>query len=203
MRTAEEYYGLAICHSPFGAEDVRVESGLIYYGRGNLIGELPLEEPPFLNPYGPLGERNWNFFRDWVFGMGSNNRFYGPDTVETQEMQNSPGANALRGAFYEGGCKDIKDSPDFRYETRQAAWDTLINPFTADWSNTAAQVGGFSRPSAINNGDGTVTFTPIKNVAGTRSFFYHRVRDRRGTRGPMRNITQTFQWTEPIGRRKY
>lgn len=122
-------------------------------------------------------------------GGGSNSRFYGPNTVEIQEMQNSPGANALRNDFYAGGGKN------FIYGSEQAAWDTLLNPFTADWSSTAAQVGGFAGASAINNGNETVTFT-ITNVAGTYSFFYHQVPDRSGTTGPMRNITQTFQWTE-------
>ncbi len=63
LRTVEEYYGSeigpptgriesAICHSPFEKEfSMRVEDGLIYDNRGNLIGELPLEEPnPFLDP---------------------------------------------------------------------------------------------------------------------------------------------------------
>lgn len=84
------------------------------------------------------------------------------------------------------------------YSTTQAAWDTVINPATADWSSTSAQVGGFAGASAINNGNGTVTFT-IPNVAGTRSFFYHAVSDRTATTGMMSNINQRFQWTENIG----
>ena len=61
-------------------------------------------------------------------------------------------------------------------------------------------MGGFARASAINNGNGTVTFT-IPNRAGAHSFFYHLpfVSDNPfGTGGPIRNIYQTFQWTEKI-----
>jgi hypothetical protein len=143
-----------------------------------------------IDPDGLTWESNWRFFKDWAGGEGSNNRTYGPNTVENQEMQGSPGADALRNTFYSGGCKSINKK--FNYESGQAAEDTLPHP-----STTGAQVGGFAGASAINNGDGTVTFI-ISNVAGAHSFFYHVVPDRKGTTGPMRNIKQTFQWTEKI-----
>ena len=119
---------------------------------------------------------------------------YDADTVQIQEMSNSPGAAALRDAFYNRGGKDVTG---FSYGTGKAAWDTVFNPMTADWSSTAAQVGGFARASAVNNGDGTVAFT-IPNVAGANSFFYHAVPDRGEDTGPIRNIDQTFIWREAI-----
>lgn len=152
----------------------------------NYVGANPVNR---VDPSGLTWSSNLSFLLDWASGGGSNNRFYGPNTVETREMQNSPGANALRNNFNAGGGKN------FAYGSGQAAWDTVVNPATADRSSTAAQVGGFAGASAINNGDGTVTFT-ILNVAGANSFFYHLVSDRSGTTGPMRNINQTFQWTE-------
>ncbi len=143
-----------------------------------------------------VGPRNRGFLRDFLLGWGETERTYGPDTRETQEMMKSPGAKALRNAFYGGGCNDIGPSNPFEYPTFRAAMETAINPF--DWSNTAAQVGGFSGATAINNGNGTVTFT-IVNYAGMKSFFYQLpfVSDRaEGETGPMRTIKQTFEWTE-------
>jgi hypothetical protein len=92
------------------------------------------------------------------------------------------------------GCKSTNKG---NYGTGEAYWDSTLNPLTADLSSTAAQVGGFAGASVINNGNGTATYT-ITNVAGTHSFFLHAVQNRTGSMGPMRNIIQTFQWTEPI-----
>lgn len=147
-----------------------------------------------IDPLGLTWSSNASFFSDWATGSGSNKRLYGPDTIETQEMRSSPGGDALREAFYTNGCRDRRG---FAYGSGQAAWDTLFNPSTAYWSGTGAQVGGFAGASATNNGNGTVTFT-VPNTAGTSSFFYHIVPDRSSVEGPMRNINQTFRWTEKI-----
>ena len=144
------------------------------------------------DPSGLTWNSNFRFLLDFGTGSGSNNRVYNAGTTETQEISASPGANALRDAFYRGGGATI---PRFTYASDQAAKDTVLNP--SYWSSTALQVGGFDGASAVNNGNGTVTFT-IPNEAGTRSFFYHAVDDRTGTTGPMRTIKQIFTWTEPI-----
>ena len=154
---------------------------------------LPNYTGPSTIPYTPLG-RNTQFLLDFAFGFGDTERFYGPDTPETQDMRNSPGGKLLMQEFHNGGAQGVER---FGYGTGAAYRDTVINPMTADWSSTAFQVGGFAGATATNNGNGTATFT-IPNVAGTHSFFYHAVPDRQGTTGPMRTINQTFQWTEPI-----
>ena len=107
-------------------------------------------------------------------------------------MRYSLGGQALRNDFYIKGGKDLFN---FEYTTRQAAWDTLINLRTLDWTSTSAQVGGFGSATAINNRNGTVTFT-IQNAAGWNSFSYHAFNDRIGTTGRLRTINQTFRWTE-------
>ena len=195
------------------------ETGLLYYGyryydpdTGRWPNRDPMGEEGGLNLYGyvgnnpvneidPLGltwSSNWNFFWDWATGGGGNNRNYNNGSTESGEMQNSPGGQAMRDKFYKGGCKDFKGG---NYGTGQAAWDTLVNPSTADWSGTGAQVGGFGGATATDNGNGTVTFN-IPNVAGTHSFFYHAVPDRSSPTGPGRNIKQNIQWTEPIDKSK-
>ncbi len=147
----------------------------------------------WVDPLGLTWETNWNFFWDWALGQGSNTRTYGPSDIETQEMKDSLGVQKLRDRFKKGGCKSLTNG---EYGTYEAYWETTINPLTADWSSTAAQVGGFAGASVTNNGNGTVTFS-ITNVAGAHSFFLHLVPNRTSSSGRMRNITQTFQWTEP------
>jgi len=175
-------------------KQVKGQGGVYNTPNINLYHYARLNPVKYNDPDGKTWKSNFNFLMDWLTGGGSSNRTYDPKSVESKEMQHSPGANALREAFYEGGGKDIKS---FSYGTVQAAKDTVLNPKTADWSETSAQVGGFGGATAKNNGDGTVTFT-VKNVAGAKSFFYHLLPDRKGTEGPMRNIKQTFQWTEKI-----
>ena len=143
----------------------------------------------FFDPSGLTPQTNWNFFWNWVFGIGPRNRNYGPSDIETQEMAKSNGAAVVRNFFYKKGCRN---ATDVAYGTFHAFKDTATSPF-----GTPFQVGGFAGASATNNGNGTVTFS-IPNVAGTHSFFYHIVPDRSSPTGPMSNITQTFTWTEPI-----
>jgi hypothetical protein len=147
-----------------------------------------------MDPTGFTWASNWNFFWDWALGGGQNKRSYGPNDVETEEMKNSIGAEKLRGKFYKEHCRGFSNGA---YGTVEAYWDTTINPFTLDWSSTAAQVGGFGGATATNNGNGTVTFS-IPNSAGTHSFFLHIPPDMPWTDVPMRTIDQQFQWTEPI-----
>ena len=158
------------------------------------VGNDPID---LLDPTGLTWQTNWNYFWDWTLGRGPRTRYYGPNDVETQELMNSIGVNQLRDAFYRNGCKSQRR---LSYGTFEAYWDTVVNPFTADWSNTATEVGGFGGASITNNGNGTATYT-IPNTSGTYSFFLHLVPDRSSPTGPMSNIYQTFKWTEPISGR--
>jgi RHS repeat-associated protein len=146
------------------------------------------------DPMGLTWASNAHFLFDWLLGVGGTSRTYTDEDVELSEMRESPGAAALRAKFARRGCRTLRD---FAYDSGTAWWETLVDPETADWTSTAAQVGGFAGASATNNGDGTVTYH-IPNVGGTHSFFYHAAPDRSSLMGPMRNIYQDFTWTERL-----
>jgi RHS repeat-associated protein len=178
------------------SRDPQGESGGI-----NLFRYVDNTPVRFADPSGLTWWSNANFAWQFSWGQGDNIRNYGPDSLETQELENSPPGSAIRNAFYNSGCKNIT----FDYGTWQAAWDTVLNPFTNQFGwNTATQVGGFANAKAKNNGDQTVTFT-IVNVASLDSFLYHArtlwgfpISDNTSPDGNFRNITQTFTWTEKI-----
>jgi hypothetical protein len=151
--------------------------------RGNPIDRV--------DPTGQSASTNTIFLWDWLTGGGGTTPFYDSSSPQTQELQNSIGAQKLKRKFIDNKCKPVT----FEYGSGEAWWDTLANPFTANVFDTAAQVGGFANATAVGSGD-TVTYT-IPNVAGTHSLLYHAVPDRKGRTGPMRNVMQTFQWTEP------
>ena len=115
------------------------EGGINLY---NYVGNNPVNE---VDPLGLTWSSNWNFFWSWAFGGGQQNRNYDPNSVENQEMQNSPGGNKLRDAFYNNGCKNVNN---FGYGTMEAAKDTALHP--SQWSSTAFQVGGFGGASAVD-----------------------------------------------------
>ena len=191
------YYYRARYYSPtFGRF---ISEDPIGFGGGdvNLYAYVANDPINLIDPSGLTWTSNWNYFWDWALGRGPRTRTYGPNDLETQELMNSPGINNLRDAFNRSGCESQNH---LSYDTFQAYWDTVANPLTADWSNTAAEVGGFGGASIANNGNGTATFT-IPNTSGTHSFFLHLVPDRKSPTGVMSNIYQTFQWTEPLSGR--
>ncbi len=161
--------------------------------RSNLYAYVKNNPIDWIDPSGLTSQSLAQYIWSFLSGSGSDFRHYFPMELETLEMQNSPGVKKLRDKFKKGGCKSVKGSI---YNTGEAAWDTILNPNTADWTSTSVPVGGFEG-AAINNKNGTVTYR-IVNISGRHSFFYHLpfVSDKKSHKGPMRNIYQFFQWTE-------
>jgi RHS repeat-associated protein len=199
-------------------------SGLYYYGYRfydpylqRWLNRDPVEEWGGSNLYCVLGNSpasnvdsdgltwasNWSFFWDWLLGCGAKDRYYGANSLETREMRESPGAKKLRQRFYADGCKGVEYFP---YRTYEALWDTVIVAGPWNWGSTAFQVGAF-KGSATTNSDGTVTFC-LRNTAGLKSASWFHVLPNVPDQivlpilgplsCPMRNINQTFCWTEAI-----
>jgi RHS repeat-associated protein len=182
-RTYDPQMGRFIESDPLG-----LAAGINTYA---YVGGNPISNS---DPLGLTYVTNWNYFWSWIFGAGSNDRTYGPNDVETQEMEQSVAAQRMRDAFHKAGCRNVGGQ---NYDTFLAYWDTTANPWTADWGSTAFEVGGFAGGSVVNNGNGTATYS-FPNVSGTHSFWFHLVPDRNSSTGMMRNITQHFSWTEPV-----
>jgi hypothetical protein len=145
-----------------------------------------------------IGERNAQFFGDWLTGNAPTSISYGQNSVQARDMQTSPGVQNIRNFFY---AKNAQTQTGLDYGTIRAYAETIADPRTANWHSISMQVGGFGEASISNNNDGTATYN-MRNVAGANSFFLHVVPNLRGTTGPMHNVEQLFSWTESIDQEK-
>jgi RHS repeat-associated protein len=187
------YYYRARYYSPelqrFISEDpIGLAGGINQF---TYVGNNPVN---FVDPLGLTWESNWNFFWDWVFERGPAQRYYGPNTTETQEMMRSPGATNMRNTFKKGRCKNIRiEAYGKDYFGIESYIENLADP-----GSTGFQVGGFIY-SATNNGNGTVTYR-IYNQASIFSFFLHIPglphKPRGGSLPFMGNINQKFERSE-------
>jgi hypothetical protein len=145
----------------------------------------------YIDPFGLTCQSNWNFFWDWWFERGAQNRTYGASTAEGQEMGQSKPADYMRGMFKAGGCKNITRAG---YSTTRAYFETFTAPCSTEF-----QVGGFIW-SATNVGKCNVKYR-IDNQASLYSFFFHIPgvphKPRGGSFGYGGNIDQVFEWIEP------
>jgi hypothetical protein len=146
------------------------------------------------DPTGQFLKTNWKFFWEWVFEDGLQERWYGEGTVELAEFKTSPGAVKMRREYKAAACPQQGKG---YFGKLEAYFKTASMPHT-----TGFQVGGFVY-TAINNNNGTVTYH-LKNVAGAYSFFLHfplipkRQARETGRVHLFGDITQVFQWIEPI-----
>jgi len=146
----------------------------------------------YFDSLGLTVESNWDFFWDWFLEHGPQRRYYGPNSVETQELMNSTAAEYMREVFEKSGCENKQIEG---YSTGDAFLDSGYRFWSTDF-----QVGGFIW-SAINS-HGVTKFS-VYNQASIYSFFYHIPGLPHKPRSPSSsfpfggNIDQKFQWTEP------
>jgi hypothetical protein len=128
------------------------------------------------------------FLWEWEFGYGDNQRSYGPNDIETQELLKSFGAEELRKRFYDQGCKGFNN-------VQYAHWDAYLHSAWRLW-DTSAQVGGFAGASVTPVG-GMLEFD-IPNDARRSPFYDGALSNNSDPWGPERTIHQRFKWTEPL-----
>jgi RHS repeat-associated protein len=150
------------------------------------VGGSPIR---YFDPYGLTCTSNYDFFWDRWFQRGKAARSYGAGSPESQEMQQSSGADYMRQQFKVGGCKSISRQG---YGTIRAYFETFTSPCSTEF-----QVGGFVW-SATNVGSCKVRYH-IQNQASLYSFFLHAPGVPHADRSTVShggNIDQTFDWTE-------
>ena len=177
-------------------------------------GMGPFDGPP-TSKQGNSFDYDGGFLFDWVFGLGSDIRYYGPMATQTQDLRRSTAGDYVRQWAREQGVYNInfETTRDLsgnlkgdHVGTLTAAGWNISHP--ANW--TQQQVGGFGFDVHKVKGENYYTVT-ITNVAGVDSFFYsapslwgfHPFWDGNWKRtswgfGPMGSIVQKFRWNEPV-----
>jgi|GEM_PF-3911055 len=146
------------------------------------------------SPLEPFIGHNQQFLAGWITGNLPARIVYAPDSIQVRDMAESLNVKRAIDKFYAAGAPKLTT---FWHDTFDAYWETMVNPFTANWKSTAMQVGGYDDATITNNDNGTMTIR-IRNVAGANSFFYHLLPNLPGKSGPMHNVEQVFEWTVPI-----
>jgi hypothetical protein len=141
----------------------------------------------------------------WLQGRLPETIYYSQASKQMQEMIHSRIAAAMRGKFAAEGYT----CTTFDWGTGEAFWKTVATrlyglgllQFVYTFGNTPAQVGGFAGGWVRNNGNGTVTYH-IENTLSLSSFLGHYLYPEDWNRppgsGPASNVTQVFEWTEPL-----
>ena len=142
------------------------------------------------------------FLGSWTLGLGSTDRYYGPNSTETQEFRKSLGAAYIRQQVASVGYRTI---PALNIRTWNGVSTTRAANFTIRQPNNATQlqIGGFEWRAVR---EGNKMHYIIKNDADLNSFFYHAPDalhipsyERAGNGfGPMGRIRQTFEWWENV-----
>jgi hypothetical protein len=137
---------------------------------------------------------------DWARGTGPRRTMYGAGTVQTVQMQRSPGIEQLRKAVSEEVSQNLPGTlltvhKDYHFD----GTDLLSSGL-----NGTLQVVGSYQATAKTTADGTIMFT-ITNVTGVESFLHFTGEDIQGWPRtadfslPFGNVEQRFTWTEPVG----
>lgn len=128
------------------------------------------------------------FYGDFMNGGGSSDRYYGPDDMQTRQIQRSMGVNEARESANRGGSKSRHKWP-----TGKAIGELLLGGFT---NGTALQTGAYTVRWSYDWKARTIDYT-VTNDASMNSFLLHLGFSER-TEGPMRTIHQTWQWSEQM-----
>jgi RHS repeat-associated protein len=129
---------------------------------------------------------------NWATGSGPADYNFGPDSLNTQEMQGAPGVAAARDYFYNKYSDGV---PDGASVTNYGASFGLQGLFTAG-TLTEQFVGSYTIDIYAENNQ--LRFV-LSNDSSFKSFAYGIGPDwERSSFGPGGNMRQTYTWTEPL-----
>lgn len=153
--------------------------------------------PPSLSAWGKATLDAGEMTLQFALGTGPQSRNFGPDSVEVQNMKNSPGVDKARDYYRKNGC-DKNGAPRSVNGGHPFGLKGLVQ---SGFNPTQQFVGSYDWIISPN-ANGTVTFT-LTNETSMTSLAYHLLpswdRHALGPKIslPFGNVTQTFSWTEP------
>lgn len=148
---------------------------------------LPTSEPPWdINPSAWLNDAE--MFGRWITGTGPSVLHFGPGSVATQQMEQSPGVAAAMAFFRKKNagvhcCRQLRPVRHYDYE---------FGPLNVPTANATEQFVGRYRVNIIPVGGDLLRVT-VWNKTSMTSFAYHMLPSwNRGTFGPGGNMVETF-----------
>nr|WP_201470783.1 RHS repeat-associated core domain-containing protein [Microbacterium hydrocarbonoxydans] len=192
--------------NPFTVTPRQVQSDLETWGRGYAqknLGEI-------------LKSQQGAFAWAWMNGTSPNRVTFGPQSMITQGLMDSPqvglyrngvlaalrsGANIKAGA-YTAGAPGLDNSNFIRDMAAMADWSNASNV-----DRSLAVVGSFAMQANVvtNQSDGSMVlqFTitnemTLGSAIGPSQQWRELLNSLPGSSGPMSNVAQTYQWTESI-----
>lgn len=127
---------------------------------------------------------------DFLTGHGARVRYYGPDSLQSIDLQRSGGVRNVPRTI-KANCEAGATSGRINVGTGEAAQNLLGDIWR---SPTGAQVGGYNGTWTTNGGTVDIDIT---NDAGLHSFAYHVPSNRQFPTGPFSTIFQHFSFKAP------
>jgi hypothetical protein len=150
-----------------------------------------------IDPLGLTWAESLGMFFGWLTGTGPDNRTFGPGSNQVNDMMNAPGVNKAREYFYRKNAEKCGTALDPL--TNYRAGFGLKGLWNAGLNSTQQFVGDY-RIDITPNQNGTITFN-LTNTTSMTSFLYGLGPSwSRSTFGPGGNMSQTYTWTEPLGK---
>ena len=143
-----------------------------------------------------------DFFFEFLFEDGPEQRLYDDDDFQTEDIARSPGAAEMRDRFVKLGCQSSSLNPNLypgSYDSMVAYRETLANGSFVN-NPVASQVGGFSyRFDRLP--DGRVMYTAANQLSAYSLLYHMPGIPHKGRGGPvpfMGNVDERFRWIEDV-----
>ncbi len=139
---------------------------------------------------------------DWATGSGPSSRSFGEGSPQVDALRHAPGTDRARDAFYAKNYGHIEHGMQASPLTNYASGFGLPGLRQAGEDATRQFVGDYS-VEVRENPDATSVHFKLTNTTSMSSLLYHGpgtslLNHDRSTFGPGGNMTQTYEWNEPL-----